>query len=360
MYVYELATPADNKELLEILEEESFSGPISVLFTRRPDVMTSLSYEGDVAEIMICRDTINHKIALIGAFAINKCYIRGELKHVCYLFNLRLRKSYRGKTRVPYMGFKHLKLILDKYKIDFVFTTILEDNNYARRLLERKRKSLPTYHYLGNYYVYNFKSIKADSTSFKNFRRATVEDINKLSLFLTKEGAKNDFFPYIGSNFFNNPQIPGLDINNFFILLDDYQNICACGLLWDQREFKQYIIKGYSFFFKALSKIPAFVSITGYPPLPKMNIPIAVRTLSFWLVKDNNSKLFCDFLNKIRKSLNKYEALAVGIGGNHSLQRELLKTRHIEYKSRAYQVVWDDTNQELEKFDHFYFETSRM
>jgi hypothetical protein len=46
-YEYRLATPADSPQILEIYESGSFSGQISVLYTRRPDPVQSLMREGD-------------------------------------------------------------------------------------------------------------------------------------------------------------------------------------------------------------------------------------------------------------------------------------------------------------------------
>ncbi|MCK5170453.1 MAG: hypothetical protein KAQ75_11295, partial [Bacteroidales bacterium] len=192
-YKFELANSSDSRELREIMEEEHSPGSISLIYTRRPDAMTSFGMEGDRTSVIVCRDLENKIIAGFGALAIRKLFINRQESNVGYLFGIKVRKEYRKKIRI-YKGFELLESQFAD--IPFHYTTILDDNPSVQKMMEKKRLYIPAYIPYGKNNIYILKTgCKGKIPKEYNFRKCTKNDIDSMILFVNKNGKHMQFFP---------------------------------------------------------------------------------------------------------------------------------------------------------------------
>lgn len=350
-YVFEPAKPEDGKEILEILEENDFKGRVSLIYTRRPDAYISIKKEADEVDIIVWRDLKSNRLVGFGACAIRNLYVNGKEERVGYLFGLRVRSEYRKRTPQLFKGYEALSSIYKDRNIPFFYTTILEENNYAQRVLEKRRSFMPDYEYFGSYVVYMLKTRKKlFGLTDKLFKRAEEKDRYALVEFMNNEGKRRNFFPVINQNDLISGKIPGIRLEDFYILYNEGE-IIAAGAVWDQREYKQYVVEGYSGSLKYLQPVSFLFPAIGYPSLPQAGSVLNFFTLSFCLVRNNDPDIFKRFINNISTIAQGYSFFIVGIYEGNPLEKVLSNIPHISYKSRAYFVDWEKKNTMKERID---------
>lgn len=340
-FEFTLASEDDSDEMLELFEDMDFSGDISVLFTRRPSPYKSLMSEGEKTIIPLVKDTTNGTICAMGCCIIRKTFINGEVKNVGYLTGLKIRKEYAS---LIYLIRDVYTFLYEKTKdqVDIFYTTILKDNKGAQKLLEKKRKNMPVYHYEGDYTVYCFAKIPYDfGNKNKRINEYKFETGNMEGVrgFYNNNLKRYNFSP-------SNIDLYKLNDDDFFTLRDKEGNILAACALWDQNDYKQYIITNYSGIFKYIKKLPT--NLLGYPNFPVENIPLNYASLSLFFVEDMDVELAEYFLRQVIQSCKKYDLLMMGLFESHPFNSIFNRIKHIKYSSRLYRVNWEEGLLELD------------
>jgi hypothetical protein len=352
-FVFALASPGDSDEILEILEEGHYSGKMRLLYTRRDDAFASLMKEGEEVNIITCRDTLHNTIASIGACALRTLYVNGEPARVGYLFNLKTRSRYRKMFRFLHKGYDYCRQVLENKNSPFCLMTILEGNEYAIKLLEKRRSFMPDHYPLGTYEVYAFKTrMRCKSIPGLDFRQCTRADMAAVVRFLNERGKNYQFFPVVNLEDFQEENITGPCFKDFYGLYNDRGELVACGAVWDQKKYKQYIIKGYKGFLKYIAPVSTLLPVFGYPHmLSKPNTVLNFFTLSFWAVKDNNPVFFNYFVKNISRCSGEYRFFVIGLHETNHLKKALTQIPHFSYKSKIYLVDWEKTGNKLSRLD---------
>lgn len=341
-YTFASATPDDAGEILEILEEMEFDGKISLTFTRRPDPYASFKREGKEVEILVSRDTKENRITSVAATSINPMFVDGEPMDIGYLFGLRVRKEYRRRYLLLPKGFAYLFALHENKQIPLYITTILEENKTARRLLEKKRNNMPVYDYYGDYETYALTTGKrAGRAKEFLFRRAERNDVGALVGFLRNQGRLYQFFPALENEDLEDPE-GSLSFSDFYMLCSPAGEILAAGAVWDQRRYKQYVLRGYGGIYKALYPVSFLFPFFGYPVLAKPGSILNFFTLSFWCVRDNHPEYFDPFLRHVSEVSKSYAYFVLGVDRRHPLRDTLRKKPHLLYRSRMYLVYEHD------------------
>lgn len=341
-FIFDYAKAEEGPEILDILEENDFKGHIALCYTRRPNPYYSFMLEGKDTAVLICRDTQENKIAGVGACTVRQLYVNGEETEVAYLFGLRLRKEYRGMYRILPEGYSQINRLFSRKDIRYFVTTILEENTYAQRILEKKRTFMPEYVPLTRYGTFVIKTIsRSKPVGGYKLRFAKSEDIPAILDFINRQGKKSQFYPVLDSECLSGKIYPGLNIEKFLILYDSKNNITACGAVWDQSDYKQYILKGYGGALKILYPLSAVFKLFGYPPLPKPGSMLEFFTLSFWAVKENNAGIFKTFIQLISQYVKGYPYFILGLSSENPLIQTIRELSPIAYWSRAYLVDWE-------------------
>lgn len=344
-FTFELAGPEDGTELLEILEDAPFAGNISLLYTRRPDAYASLMHEGPQVDVIVCRDRERGRIVGFGACALRRLFVNGTPQTVGYLFGLRTRPEYQRKFPLLHKGYALIPDLHRERGVSCYLTTILEDNHYARRLLEKRRAGMPAYLPDGAYTVYTVLQRKRfwppDFAPWR-FCRAGPDDLPRLVTFLLNHGQNWQFFPHLRCEDVLNGVLPGLDAECFYLLCDSAGQIQAAGALWDQAAYKQYVLHGYGGVFRLLAPLSRACPLIGFPALPQPGTRIPFCTLSFWAVANHDPAVFHRFLRGMAYVGREYPFFLVGLHERHPFGRVVERRPHIRYRSRLYLVSWDD------------------
>lgn len=335
-YQYSLATAADGKDLLALYESDPFTGAISLLYTRRPNPYTSFSREGDRIILPIMRDTTNGRLCGAGCCVLRKAYVNGVIKNTAYLTGLKIAPDYQ--RRIPYIANVYQKMFsLTEAEVDLYYTTILKENIPAQKLLEKRRRGMPEYRCICDYTVFCFIPPKMRRDPIYSLEKGNVSGLESFY----EERLKHYNLSPPGVHIY------GLQPQAFYTLRRGGRIVAAC-VLWDQRDWKQYIIKGYRGLFNILKHLP--VRWLGYPDLPKENTIANYASVTMCFVEHNDLKLASYFLSQVAKRESRYDFFLFGLTHQHPLQGLFQRIKHVKYQSKLYTV--HNTEEAGEVLDH--------
>jgi hypothetical protein len=324
-----LAKPEDAAQLLRIYECGDFKGNISVLYTRRPDPFKSLLLEGEKVVVPTVTNKENNVIVGMGVCIIRKAYINGEIKNTGYLTGLKGLPEYR--KRVPSISevYKYLHE-LTKDDVDIYYTTILKENESVQKMLEKKRKNMPEYKRMGEYTVYCFKTGTSVKENGYTLRMGNIRELER-----QYNGGPGSFnFSPVNVN------LHGLTDEDIYILRDHNGEAVASCAVWNQQSYKQYVITEYRAVYRYLKRLP--LKLTGYPNLPRENIPANYGSIALLTVKGNDPVLAEKFIRKVAEKVDNYDFLMLGLFENHPYTGSMDRIKCIKYQSRLYTVHWED------------------
>jgi len=327
-FLYRLATPADSPGILEVMESGSFSGNISVLFTRRPDPVASLLQEGGSVVIPVMIDRDNDKICGVGCCAIRKAFVNGKKRQTGYLMGLKIHSDYQ--RRVPHFSqayaFLHEQT---RHQVDLYYTTILKDNVTAKKLLEKKRKGMPEYRPVDGYTVYCFRRGVRTTLPGTFFEKGNPEGVRE---FYEAELPKAHLAPV-------EMYLPGLKDSDFYTLRNSQGKIVAACALWNQQEAKQYIITGYGGLYRWAKHLP--LHWLGYPGLPREGEPANYGSIALFCVENQDPETAACLLFQVAESAREYDFFMAGLMDHHPLKPLFQSLKHIKYQSTLYTVHWE-------------------
>lgn len=326
-YTLRLAVPADDEGIRSIFESGSFSGGLSVQYLR-PEPLASFAADGDEARILVVRDNEQGRIAAVGGAVVQRCFLDGAITRCAYLTGLKIHSDYR----------KHIFFIARAYEFlgkqlsdcTCCYTTILDDNAPVIRMMEKKRKNMPEYRFIGHYTTFCFN----DAKNILPVECGRTEGLDRLM---------ETYF----SGFALAPAdtgLPGLGDKQFYSLRGSDGEIIACCFAGDQRMTKQYRLSSYGGIFRPLSHLPT--SLLGYPPFPKEGEIIGHGVISFLYIKDNDPKLCRRFLRTVACMQNN-SLLLWGCMDDHPLYGAMKSVKAVRYGSRLYEVVFDGRDAHL-------------
>ncbi len=351
-FIFQIADENDGEDILSIIERLSFKGNLALMYTRRPDAFSSLKSEGDDVDIIVCKDTKMDKTIGFGACSVNELFINGEPKKTGYLFGLRGLTEYSRKYPLLHKGYQYLKKVYENKSIPLFITTILEDNFYAQKMLEKKRVFMPNYIKIGAYNVYSIKPKKKRNPK-SNLRKATKDDIPAIVRFLNERGKHFQLFPVLKEEDILNGRFRDLSYDDFYILFDEEgKEILATGALWKQNAYKQYIVMHYGGIYKWIRLFSFLFKFMGYPTLPEAGQQLNFSTLSFWAVKDNDIIVFKRFIDNISTyAYEKADILTIGIPDGNPFKEIIETYRRFTYRSLIYSVDWKKNEKSIPIID---------
>jgi hypothetical protein len=236
----------------------------------------------------------------LGNRAVRKVFINGEIQNIGYLGMLRVHPSYRGKYVVK-KGFELTSELHKDNRTKFYLVSIIEESIRARKLLTAGIKGFPIHKEYTRFYTFSIiprrqKQPLKPPVDFKIIRGSPEKTIDIINV-LQKCGKELQFYPYWdSSNLFDPIQTPDLRPENFLLAVRN-DEVIGCLAIWDQRSFKQIVVREYSTFYKrARLLINAFAFLTGRASLPPINTSIPYCYISHVAIYNNDPTIFSHLL----------------------------------------------------------------
>lgn len=320
-----VAGPNDAPGIQKVFDDGNFKGGISVKFNREPDPYRSFQNDGEHIVLPIVKDTQTKAILGMGSCVIRREYVNGSLQNTGYLTGLKILKSHQKRINCIIPAYKLLVEETVKYK-PFYYTTILESNEAAIKLLEKRRKNMPPYLLIGRYTVFCYGTGSKTKSKGYTLNRGHTDAV---SAFYKEHLNKYNLSP-------KDEWLYGLKNDDFYYLQSHDGDILASCAIWNQQSYKQYIISDYSGIYKALSRVPT--RWIGLPKMPKAGTSANYASIAAWIIKDENPDIAKLFLKLVLREATAYDFVMLGLFENHPLTDTALKLKHIKYQSRLYAV----------------------
>ncbi len=340
-FKFEIAGQADDPEIRRLLHENPMPGRISLSLEREPNYFIDAKLPGEVKQTIVSRD--GGRLICVGCCTIRPRFVNGKPWRVGYLGGLRLDGPYAGRFDILRRGYEFFRELQVSSPAELYFTSIATDNLRARKVLERALPGMPRYEFIGDF-VTAFVSADTNRSKHKHpvgFVHSPAA--NELVPFLNDYNQGYQLAPCWSTEELTALSALGLQTSDF-LMLRNSERLAACGALWDQRNFKQTVIRNYAPWL-ALAR-PAFnacARMTKRPCLPAVGEPLANLFISHLAFQTDTPNALIDLVSKLRDMARqrKIQFLTLGFAANDVRLAMLRNQFHFrEYRSRLYVVRW--------------------
>ncbi len=345
-YKFSLAGKVEDGALRAVLRQASMLGDISLSFLREPSFFIAEQAGNIMSQTLIYQDEESGKVSGIGGRSVRKLYIDGVQKNIGYLSSLRLLPEVRSSMTLV-RGYKYLRHLHGGGEVPYYFTTILDENKYAKRILEKGRASMPTYIPVGIFVTYLIPIRKRVSDDLRNEIVSCGDDVlPQVHRCLSDWNSRHQFAPaYSLEDLFGvNGLLPHFSPKDLYVCKERGEVVGTLGV-WDQQSFKQTVVTDYSLrmrFFRPLYN--RIARLQGYPTLPKIGEKIRSVYATLVSSKGDNTEVFEALIRKARSdwSGRGHDYLLVGLSEESKLSATARRLAVREIKSRIYLVHWQE------------------
>lgn len=356
-FQFSLATPEDDKQLRQRMAEDAMKGNISVSFRREPNYFVGCQVQGESFQILKCTEKTTGKIIALGSRLITTKFINGKPEKIGYLADLRVNLDYR-KTTLLARGYRFLKQLHEANPVPLYYSVILDGNTAALKNLVGGRAGLPQYRDLGLILTpaihldFPKPDIKIPGVTFQ---RATREQLPEIIAFVNNWYSQKQFAPYYRLEDFDRPRLLGLRAEDFYVGLTSDNRIVATAAAWNQRDFRQTHIEGYT---RQLTAIRPFYNLlaklTPLKPLPAVGAKVPYFYLALVAVENNDVDIFRGLLRWLYRDRLLTDNSHYFIAGLHEedpLAAILKEYRRIEAAGRLFAIHYRDGEEFSLKLD---------
>lgn len=335
---FALAGKADEAEIRRLLRENPTRGGISLSLEREPDYFADAHLSGEEKQTIIAHE--NGRVVCMGSCTVRQRFVNGRPKRVGYLGGLRLDFAFAGRFDIVRRGYAFFQEIQSVAPADFYFTSIAADNERARRFLERGLPGMPCYEFLGGFVSV---VIRTSRRSITRSPRASVRSGSKRVSHVNAHNRLYQFSPSWSVEELSGMESLGLRAS---VILESSGHSVASAAFWDQRNYKQTVVRGYSTGLAlARPAINLAARILGQPRLPKPHTMLANAVVTQLVADPNNSAALIELIHILRAQASEcgLDLLTLGFAcKDPRLAAVRANFRRVEYLTRLYVVRWPE------------------
>lgn len=345
----EPATPEDDPELRRLLRDNPMDGAIRVSLEREPNAFLAAAVEGEPHYTIVARHPRAGVVGL-GSRSVWNAFVNGEPCRLGYLSQLRVDRAWRGRKRLLLGGYQWLRSFRAPGELAFDLTSIIADNQVARRLLGAGLPGLPAYREIEPFITLVIPTGRGRRQP--KLERGTRERMAGVAACLERNRRRYQFAPFFTAADLLSPERSrGLAPESFHLAMDGGR-VAGCLALWDQSGFKQVVVRGYS---AGLARwrpwLNRLAPLLGTPRLPDPGEPLPHAYLSHLAVDGDDPGVFQALVESAyaEACARRYAYVVIGLAARHpwlSWLRRRFRAR--EYASVLYAVHWEDGAPELD------------
>lgn len=332
-----IASQSDDAEIRRLLRENPMPGQISITLEREPNYLADADLPGERKQTIIARD--KGRLVCAGACCVRKRFVNGFPRDVGYLGGLRLDAAYAGRFDILRRGYEFFRKTQTGAPADFYFTSIASDNERARRVLERGLPGMPEYAFLGEF-VTALVSVTRGKKDATVLRQVKTGELTEL---INEGNQTRQFAPCWTDKELIAMEQLGLRQSDFVALRDE-RKIAGCGAIWDQRSFKQTVIRGYAPWLKlARPAVNAFGQTLHRPRLPEVGEALPNAFACHLAGRPESLDSFVSLIRLLQNEAAQrdIQLLTLGFASNDPRLNAMRKHfRFRAYRSRIYVVRW--------------------
>jgi hypothetical protein len=298
-------------------------GAIRVCLEREPDAFAAAAVEGRPHHTVVARDPATGRVVGMGTRAVMDVFLNGAPARVGYLSQLRVEPAYRGRRLLLARGYATLAALRSADEEPFDLTSIVADNRPALRLLGAGVPGLPTYRPLERFVTLVIPTWRI----FSRRRRGPAapgrpEHLEEIAACVSRNAARHQLARrWSAADLASPDRSPGLAAGDFRLV---FQNgtLAGCAALWDQRAFKQVVVRGYS---AGLGRWRPWINrggrLVGAPLLPDPGTPLPHSYLAHVAVDGDDPDLFAALLSAVLEEAGRrrHTYVVAGFAERHPL-----------------------------------------
>ncbi len=344
--VVEEATPRDDPELRRLLRDNPMAGEIRVSLEREPNVFLAAAVEGESHRTIVARDP-EGGIAGMGSRSVWNAFVNGEPRRLGYLSQLRVDRSHRGRLRLLSSGYDLIRSFRGPEETPFDLTSIVADNEAARRLLSAGLPGLPAYREIEEWttLIVPTTSRPKSKNLGVQIQRGTVDLLPGAAACLERNRRRYQLAPRFSLEDLRSPERSrGLAPGDFFLAVQN-DEIVGCLALWDQSGFKQLVVRGYA---PRLARWRPWMNrlapVLGTPRLPDPGNALPHAYLSHLAVDADDPEIFRALVEAAyaEARARRYVYVVAGLAARHPWKPWLAsRFKPRAYASVLYAVEWE-------------------
>ncbi|HSY19923.1 MAG TPA: hypothetical protein VK815_16385 [Candidatus Acidoferrales bacterium] len=338
---FALAGEGDDADIRRLLQENPMPGNISLSLEREPDYFADAYLPGETKQTIVAHAA--GRVVCTGSCTIRRRFVNGEPCQVGYLGGLRLDAGQAGRFDILRRGYEFFHELQASEPADFYFTSIAADNERARTLLERGLPGMPRYEFIGEFVTVLLSTDRRHAVSKPD--ASPVPPMEQVIELLNNHNCQQQFAPCWSEDELGALQMLGLRVGDFQFIRDA-GHIVAGAVLWDQRKFKQTLIRGYA---KPLARARPLLNLvarfTDGARLPAIGETLANAFITQLAVDPDKPDSLTGLVKDLRGAAARrgIELITLGFAANDPrLAVVQKKFRGREYRSRLYSVRWPD------------------
>ena len=353
-----LAEAADDVEIRRLLREHALPGDVTLTLEREPDGAIACAIEGDVHQTMVAREPVSGRIAGVAGRAERAVFVNGQVTRLGYLGQLRTNARGHRVASLLDEGFTFCRALHGRGDVSAYLTAIVEDNHAARRVLCGLRsRDAPAFERVGT--LVTLAIARGHRRPLPNrkdieIRRGSIELLDDIVACLNRNGARHQFAPvWTVDDLLSTSRTPGLAPDDFLVAVQG-RRIVACAALWDQRGFKQVVIRGYPL---QLARWRRVINVAGplfgIPALPQIGSPLEFVYLSHVAVDDDRTEVIAALVAEARRQLPAGVSHMVTAFAESSPLLAVASevAPHRTYRSVLYLAYWPDGRYFVDSID---------
>jgi len=330
-YEVRQADPAEGDKLLAFIEAEAAKGDLELIYTRRPNPVLSYQKEGRRVSFAVIHDE-NGVPCFMEVSIVRDCYFHGTETPFTYICGVRKRPGDKNHANMIRAAFDY-----EMQSASAGFCSILDANKSAARIFCGKtRRFFPNLSPLCRYttFLINPRILAGRANPSYAFAPVGEDDLREVYSFLEREGKRYEMFPVVKDI---EGQFSGLLLSDCFVLRKGGE-LTAFGALWDQKHYRQYIVRHYGGLYRYLRKAARLVEKIGFVYLPPEGETANVLTLTLVSAKDGDRTAYGELISGLAKEAVRRGCpiLAAGMSRNNRYYPLYRRIRAIRFDSTVY------------------------
>jgi hypothetical protein len=352
-----LASPANEAQLRRLLRDNPLSGDIRVSLEREPNAFHAAAISGDQYQLILAYVQDRQRLIGAGARFELDAYVNGEKQRIGYLGELRVDGGLKQRRTLLLEAYRALRGYHNVGTAPFYLTTIIADNTSTRRLLEAGLSDMPTYRPLETMVTLTIpaKPAARRRRSSRHVEAATDGQLADIAGLLSANGRHFQFNPvWREEDLRSGDRCRDLAPQDFCTCRVGDQ-LTGCLALWDQRSFKQTVIRDY---IRRLARVrPIFNAVApifGRPSLPAPGASLQSAFLSHVAVgQDDPETLIALVQQACRHALQRgLDYVMIAFAERNPLTSVIRKKFSCHrYVSMVYVVYWEDGTDHVSRLD---------
>jgi hypothetical protein len=348
---FTLATEEDDEAIRRLLRENPMGGEIRLSFEREPDYFRSTQIAGADEQTILGFE--RGRLIGLGRCSVRDRYVNGRVRRVGYLSDLRLDSSAQGRFDLLRRGYRFFRELHRIHPADFYFTSVAADNFRSLRFLERGLPGMPIYDPLADFVTLLISVPRPARRATqlqaqgRKFMAGSAADVSALAGLLNSHARQYNLAAAWDEEKIRSLEHHGLSPASFQLLVDGGR-VVAGGALWDQRRFRQIVIRGYG---RRLARVRPWLNLVagvlGGPQLPRAGSTLAHGFLSPLAVSPDDRQALLALIESSRSVAANHGLACLTLGfamNDPRLEMVRSQFRCREYKNRLFRVRWKDAD----------------